>query len=369
MSEPLDIFQITVVYVSFADLQSFREALVVLQRQVDELDDLKSSHYQEIVEHEEEVWNVVQSKVSPSIQTVNVLDDLFHERSVFSCVLQWMYSIALLQRRGYFSFSECGLLTILTSYHCSSDPVIEPMLHSVPDPFDAYGPPQSEDQIFSILAPLSLSMSASTPSTSTSPVVATSAGRGSMDVFLNNRISSWLPGTNGAIRSPAHSPELAEWASVSSPTATPPRSTSPANSTPSPSRGSSPPNGASRRHSVPTSTVRKAESKLRSVLAVIDEDKPRGQSSTPPVVPPSTTLTSSSLTSSTASFSEPDPHVSWNMIEEDHPANVEKEATRGSILFPSTSSLPPSDIFLPIFNSSKQHIDDGSEDCVHLIHS
>jgi len=37
----------------------------VLQRQVDELDDLKLSHYQEIVEHEEEVWNVVQSKVSP----------------------------------------------------------------------------------------------------------------------------------------------------------------------------------------------------------------------------------------------------------------------------------------------------------------
>ena len=37
----------------------------MLQRQVDELDDLKLSHYQEIVEHEEEVWNVVQSKVSP----------------------------------------------------------------------------------------------------------------------------------------------------------------------------------------------------------------------------------------------------------------------------------------------------------------
>jgi hypothetical protein len=39
----------------------------VLQRQVDELDDLKISHYQEIVEHEEEVWNVVQSKVSPRV--------------------------------------------------------------------------------------------------------------------------------------------------------------------------------------------------------------------------------------------------------------------------------------------------------------
>ena len=47
----------------FLDLQSFREALAVLQRQVDELDDLKVAHYQEIMEHEEEVWDVVQGKV------------------------------------------------------------------------------------------------------------------------------------------------------------------------------------------------------------------------------------------------------------------------------------------------------------------
>lgn len=46
-----------------ADLQSFREALSVLQRQVDDLDDLKVAHYKEILEHEEEVWDVVQAKV------------------------------------------------------------------------------------------------------------------------------------------------------------------------------------------------------------------------------------------------------------------------------------------------------------------
>ena len=45
------------------DLQSFREALTVLQRQVDELDEMKVQHYQEIMEHEEEVWDVVQAKV------------------------------------------------------------------------------------------------------------------------------------------------------------------------------------------------------------------------------------------------------------------------------------------------------------------
>lgn len=36
----------------------------MLQRQVDDLDELKASHYQEIIEHEEEVWDVVQGKVS-----------------------------------------------------------------------------------------------------------------------------------------------------------------------------------------------------------------------------------------------------------------------------------------------------------------
>ena len=45
------------------DLQSFREALSVLQKQVEDLDQLKTRHYAEIIEHEEEVWDVVQGKV------------------------------------------------------------------------------------------------------------------------------------------------------------------------------------------------------------------------------------------------------------------------------------------------------------------
>lgn len=55
------------------DLQSFREALSVLQRQVDDLDELKVSHYHEIIEHEEEVWNVVQSKVRPDFNIHTVI--------------------------------------------------------------------------------------------------------------------------------------------------------------------------------------------------------------------------------------------------------------------------------------------------------
>jgi hypothetical protein len=45
------------------DLQTFRDALAILQQQVNDLDQLKAAHYQEIIEHEEQVWEVVQGKV------------------------------------------------------------------------------------------------------------------------------------------------------------------------------------------------------------------------------------------------------------------------------------------------------------------
>ena len=35
----------------------------------------------------------------------------------------------------------------------ASDPVLEPMVTSIPDPFDSYGPPKEDGQIFSVLAP------------------------------------------------------------------------------------------------------------------------------------------------------------------------------------------------------------------------
>lgn len=46
------------------DLQSFREALSVLQRQVEELDELRADYYQDVLQHEEEVWDFVQGKAS-----------------------------------------------------------------------------------------------------------------------------------------------------------------------------------------------------------------------------------------------------------------------------------------------------------------
>ncbi|KAG6855064.1 hypothetical protein C0991_005993 [Blastosporella zonata] len=198
------------------NLQSFREALAVLQRQVDDLDTMKESHYREIIEHEEQVWEVVQAKTSVVVRSTMDVFDRFTAKA--------------------------------------SDPVIELMLQSVPDPFDSYGPPQAEDQIFSILAPLSIM----TQSQSSSPSPLT--GSSELDASeASDKITSWLPTAgNGTL----YSSESTDWAGVS-PTSTPPRSVSPPNPI------------ISRRHSSPPSVgQRKAESKLRSVLSVIDESRP-----------------------------------------------------------------------------------------------
>lgn len=190
------------------NLQSFREALSVLQRQVDDLDELKVSHYHEIIEHEEEVWNVVQSKVCVAVRSTMDVFDKFTAKA--------------------------------------SDPVIEPMLQSVPDPFDSYGPPQAEDQIFSILAPLSIMTSA--PSSSPSPMTGTPEREPMTGLPSSmSKITSWLPNT---INGNPYPPESSEWATPS----TPPRSASPP--------------AINRRHSVPPGQRKSSESKLRSVSRV-----------------------------------------------------------------------------------------------------
>ncbi|KAG6886075.1 hypothetical protein C0993_004065 [Termitomyces sp. T159_Od127] len=201
------------------NLQTFREALLVLQRQVDELDNMKESHYREIVEHEEQVWDVVQAKTSVVVRSTMDVFDRFTAKA--------------------------------------SDPTIEFMLQSVPDPFDSYGPPQAEDQIFSILAPLSI-MTTQSKSSSPSPMRGTSE----LDsIETSDKITSWLPtasSSNGAF----YSTEVTHWAGVPSPTSISPPSISPPN------------HAISRRHSTaPTSNQRKAESKLRRVLSAIDESR------------------------------------------------------------------------------------------------
>ncbi|KAL1676449.1 hypothetical protein EV122DRAFT_216242 [Schizophyllum commune] len=212
------------------NLQSFREALTVLQRQVDELDELKVEHYQEIMEHEEEVWNVVQGKTCVVVRsTMDVLDRFTSK---------------------------------------ASDPVIEVMLQTVPDPFDAYGPPPAKDQIYSILPPLSImggpTSSASTPTAQTPEVH--SNGLPAAASVLASMNPSWVPAS--VSNDDVYRSDTAEWAESLPPAFTPPRSTSPTSR--SPPSSTSPTHA--RRHSIPP---RKAESKLRSVLSVIDENNAR----------------------------------------------------------------------------------------------
>lgn len=122
------------------------------------------------------------------------------------------------------------------------------MLQSVPDPFDSYGPPQAEDQIFTILPPLAVIANA--PSPSPSPLANTPPSSSSPPDVLNH---SWVPTSN------FFSNSSSEWNDVSSPSGSP--------------RSASPSGAIKRRQSHPPSTShsRRSDSRLRSVLAVIDE--------------------------------------------------------------------------------------------------
>jgi hypothetical protein len=62
----------------------------VLQRQVEDLDQLKAGHYAEIIEHEEEVWDVVQGKV-------------LHNNRLFSWVIHRRHTRLLDLPRGPFN--------------------------------------------------------------------------------------------------------------------------------------------------------------------------------------------------------------------------------------------------------------------------
>jgi len=135
------------------------------------------------------------------------------------------------------------------------------MLQSVPDPFDAYGPPQSEDQIFSILAPLSIMTQPVSSSSTSSPLTSTPEQGTSESLpssLSSKKVTSWLPSNTSISKGTALPTEASAWAGVHSPPSTPPCSVSP-------------PHNVSRKHSA--SLQRKAESKLRSVLSVIEEPR------------------------------------------------------------------------------------------------
>ena len=76
------VVQDTVLTSCLLDLQNFREALAVLQRQVEELDELRVSHYQEILDHEEEVWDFVQGEVKIYLSAFLLLNNVIRQVSL-----------------------------------------------------------------------------------------------------------------------------------------------------------------------------------------------------------------------------------------------------------------------------------------------
>lgn len=125
------------------------------------------------------------------------------------------------------------------------------MLQAIPDPFDSYGPPPAEDQIFSILPPLSI---LSVPSSAPSPS-SRHADLDSVDGFPSRSVSRNNSWTGDGIAFPA--------SSESSPSS--PRSASP----------SSPPFLPQRSYSTPSSSTplpkKLDSSKLRSMVTSVEE--------------------------------------------------------------------------------------------------
>ncbi|KAJ7179339.1 hypothetical protein C8R46DRAFT_636905 [Mycena filopes] len=286
------------------NLQSFREALGVLQRQVDELDDLKAAHYQEIVEHEEEVWDVVQGKICVVMRSTM---DVFDKFTAKACVFYCLYP----QRVNNSS---------------SSDPVIEPMLQSIPDPFDSYGPPQAEDQIFSILAPLSIMTTSNGASANGSPMPTPIPELDPVEGLPSvSTHPTWMTPVPGAISFPSAPPE---WDDDNSPT--PPRSISPPFS--------------NRKHLAPLPLnsarhPRKSESKLRSVLSPIDEARSRQASEDTRAASIMNTLSPSPPPIDTS------PHHSWSFVYDKTTPHEEWEDRDGktpthSEFFPRSSTPP-----------------------------
>lgn len=152
------------------------------------------------------------------------------------------------------------------------------MIQSIPDPFDLYGPPKPEDQIFSILPPLSIF---NAPSPSPSPQSATAEIDATPAFGTTSASLSWTGNQDHVDYQPS------EWADVRTPTSSPPPSI---RSTSTLTRSASPPGGSRGtlvHHSVSASSSsarngsqpRKSEAKLRQVLSVINEGQSQAGSS------------------------------------------------------------------------------------------
>ncbi|KAH9442913.1 hypothetical protein MJO29_014102 [Puccinia striiformis f. sp. tritici] len=108
------------------DLDSFRKGLMDLQDQVQQVESLKHSYYLQVANGEREVWNKVAENISLIVKSEVEVYDRIASKPI-------------------------------------SDPTLEAMVSSIPDPFDTYKPIQQranessrnqQTEIYSILSPL-----------------------------------------------------------------------------------------------------------------------------------------------------------------------------------------------------------------------
>ena len=143
------------------------------------------------------------------------------------------------------------------------------MLQSIPDPFDSYGPPTTDDQIFSILPPLMTTTSPGPTSIASTPQIDT------RDLGISPTRPTWMPAVTQIGAGGYFTETNSAWADVPSPSRTP--TTTPPPKSPPQQMAKSPQQkdafGVFRRNSHPPTSGggTKAESKLRSVLTAIDE--------------------------------------------------------------------------------------------------
>ncbi|POY74514.1 hypothetical protein BMF94_2274 [Rhodotorula taiwanensis] len=108
------------------DLDQFRQALHQLTEQVAEVEVCKRTYYSEVLDGESQMWAMIAGKVALLVRSTLDLSDRLASKS-------------------------------------TSDPVIESMLNEHPDPFDSYRLDRDEADVLTVLPPINLVGSASTP--------------------------------------------------------------------------------------------------------------------------------------------------------------------------------------------------------------
>ena len=145
-----------------------------------------------------------------------------------------------------------------------NDPCFEPVVQAIPDPFNTYGPPKAEGQLFSILSPLGMGPMAS--SNAHPPPFPSSLAFGSKAPASLGHLSTSAPGWGESSDEGCQS----DWSDARSPSRSPSSPTATLTSRRQ-NFSTSPPSSSTYKHTTSPPSMRRAENKLRSVLSAVEE--------------------------------------------------------------------------------------------------